>query len=877
LLPGQTFLPVDLAHNNYPWRGDTPHVLQNWLISDPLYELYPFLVSAVAAVKSGGAGLIWNPNLFLGHPAMADPLAQSFYPIFLFLGLIFGPARGMAIGLVLHVCLAGLFALSYANLLVRDRLAALLAGITYALGGFLVTWFEHTNWVATLTFAPGVLWMVELALQKRRIHYALWAGIFLALAILGGQYQFVVTLSAFLLPYAVGRNWIWRNEPNFAWYWPWLVVLVTVSLGVMLGGIAVGPFAEFLQESQRIRTRGLQDQLLLRQLITFVLPDFYGNPSFTNYWGVRNYSEVTLYTSVVALFLSLIALVEHRQFWIGYLGGLIVLLLYFVFAGPGVALLGTFPVIKYISLSRSTFLFPLLIGLLAASVLANPQVSNKSILVALGILSIAAAIAIASQFELVRAKWAAVEIGFLRAAGLIICAVGLLLIRNRFVFLRRLIDVGLICLVYVDLFLWGWRYNPAGSINRLLQSTPGIEYLQEHAAPYRVAALQQDGKTLFGPNILSTFGLAEPGGYTSAYSADLQALVRAGDPLVDVGWMASNQNILALSHPSTRLLDLLQVNHVVTLKPRDDPGIRVEFVNQQCVTTTDEITGPIAGHFTIRETAINRIDFLLRRVRPTIDGPLVFRLREDSPSGKLVVESKFTVGDIGPEGSYTLYFSPIEDAPGHSFAWELAAVDEDTPTGVALCQDKNSVASLSAYGADWAQVYGDEIFISERHAPLPRAYVVYGTEVYTESSRAISRLLDEQFDLRNMAVIPQDVGLPSITRYLADPATITEYWPTRVVLEGIAANKGFLILGDAYHPGWQAILNGRTVSVMKVNQVERGILVPAGPYRVIMYFTPKTLCYGAATSGVGLLLFITVWLLDHRRSKRRSSSLGSAE
>src|SRR5687767_9660701 len=82
LLPGRTFLPVDLARNNYPWREETPRLLQNWLISDPLYELYPFLTSAVAAVKSGEIGLLWNPDLFLGHPALADPLAQSFYPVF---------------------------------------------------------------------------------------------------------------------------------------------------------------------------------------------------------------------------------------------------------------------------------------------------------------------------------------------------------------------------------------------------------------------------------------------------------------------------------------------------------------------------------------------------------------------------------------------------------------------------------------------------------------------------------------------------------------------------------------------------------------------------------------------------------------------------
>ena len=41
---------------------------------------------------------MWNPYLFLGHPTIADPLAQPFYPVSIGLGLVFGIARGLAIG-----------------------------------------------------------------------------------------------------------------------------------------------------------------------------------------------------------------------------------------------------------------------------------------------------------------------------------------------------------------------------------------------------------------------------------------------------------------------------------------------------------------------------------------------------------------------------------------------------------------------------------------------------------------------------------------------------------------------------------------------------------------------------------------------------------
>ena len=91
--PGRTFLPVDLANLNLPWRDGSIRTLQNWLISDPLYQFFPFLVNATETIRHMGQWPIWNPRILLGHPVLADPLAQVFYPVFIALGLAFGAAR----------------------------------------------------------------------------------------------------------------------------------------------------------------------------------------------------------------------------------------------------------------------------------------------------------------------------------------------------------------------------------------------------------------------------------------------------------------------------------------------------------------------------------------------------------------------------------------------------------------------------------------------------------------------------------------------------------------------------------------------------------------------------------------------------------------
>ena len=64
LRPGYTFLPVDLATSNLPWRPVAPAALHNPLISDPLYEFYAFLAFAVTTVRQGDWPL-WNPYILL--------------------------------------------------------------------------------------------------------------------------------------------------------------------------------------------------------------------------------------------------------------------------------------------------------------------------------------------------------------------------------------------------------------------------------------------------------------------------------------------------------------------------------------------------------------------------------------------------------------------------------------------------------------------------------------------------------------------------------------------------------------------------------------------------------------------------------------------
>ncbi|XWX03441.1 YfhO family protein [Aggregatilineales bacterium SYSU G02658] len=79
---------------------------------------------------------------------------------------------------------------------------------------------------------------------------------------------------------------------------------------------------------------------------------------------------------------------------------------------------------------------------------------------------------------------------------------------------------------------------------------------------------------------------------------------------------------------------------------------------------------------------------------------------------------------------------------------------------------------------------------------------------------------------------------------------IAHYEPTRVVLR-VRANptSGYLILRDAYYPGWQATVNGQPAPVYRADVHFRAVYVPAGDVDVVFMFAPA-LWDGALKAGL---------------------------
>ena len=67
---------------------------------------------------------------------------------------------------------------------------------------------------------------------------------------------------------------------------------------------------------------------------------------------------------------------------------------------------------------------------------------------------------------------------------------------------------------------------------------------------------------------------------------------------------------------------------------------------------------------------------------------------------------------------------------------------------------------------------------------------------------------------------------------------IRHYENTKVVIEVDAAQSGFVVLHDVWHPWWTANVDGDDAPILRANVLFRAVQVPAGHHIVTFEFKP---------------------------------------
>jgi len=148
-------------------------------------------------------------------------------------------------------------------------------------------------------------------------------------------------------------------------------------------------------------------------------------------------------------------------------------------------------------------------------------------------------------------------------------------------------------------------------------------------------------------------------------------------------------------------------------------------------------------------------------------------------------------------------------------------------------------------------VHSGDVKVYQNLDNLPRAFVVHRARVLDDEA-AIAAMRDEAFRPGEEVILAEGEPLEGRSGR-DDEVEIVLYKPERVVVEARLAEEGYLVLTDAYYPGWRALVDGREVPIHRADVLFRAVRLPAGRHRVEFVYDPFSFKIGALISLAALL------------------------
>lgn len=588
LFSRRVLIPGDLLQFIYPWKtytsANTP--VRNPAVSDAVEYFYPARVYLYRRLSQGQVPL-WNPHQNAGQPFAATGQSMVFYPLNALLVLAAGPQDSFELFAFLHCAMAGFFIFLMLRGLKCRTHAALFGGVSYMFCGWLTAWTLFPPFQAAAAWAPLVLHFFGQSLRKNSWKNALCCGVAYGNLLLTGHMQIAayVLLAAIVLTCVYISPWPRRDKaPRISAMF--LLSGGALAAGLLIGAIQVLPTMDLLRESARTASRFSAMTVRPMQLITFFMPDFFGNPAEGRcLLRPEQYVYGMGYFGIGGLLLALSAPLLRRDRetvgWaivaaLGILGAAGVCFIMPLLSLPG---------LRMFQANRMLFLADL--GGVALAALAwetlsdrgrkSPSVNTPGISRTVLPAAVIAAIVL---FLLYRAgvrelmldprKTAVFEHPeFLRLLFFAACVVLAISLRG----LHRGAASGLmIAAAAVDLMTWGFKFNPAEPPESVYPTTPSIQYLLDKREPYRFQGLQGN---LF-PNSAMVYGLQDVHGYEPYALARYENLVRAvveRDKGKDPGYSA----VIMTNIHDVPFYNLANVRYVMSAAPLSGPANEFAF------------------------------------------------------------------------------------------------------------------------------------------------------------------------------------------------------------------------------------------------------------------------------------------------------------
>jgi len=283
--------------------------------------LFSFWRSFFAAGIVHGTGLpLWNPFVFSGTPFIGNPLSAMFYPVtwlFLFLNndTLFGYIY------ILDVILIGIFTFYYGREIDLSKFGALIAAISFMFCGVILPriFAGHLPTIDAFVWFTAALLFFERSCKSGKALYGICAGIALGMMFLAGEIQIALYGASATVLYVMLRVLLQNNSMPLRSKASRLLAIMVLSIAICgaISAIQLLPTWEFSQFSNRAGgvSYDFSTEMSLppSNMITLLIPDYFGSVGNTLIYPVYYYWEFCLYLGILPLILACAGLWFHNS------------------------------------------------------------------------------------------------------------------------------------------------------------------------------------------------------------------------------------------------------------------------------------------------------------------------------------------------------------------------------------------------------------------------------------------------------------------------------------------------------------------------------------------------------------------------------------
>ena len=862
---------------------------------------------------------LWDPQLLNGFPLFAEGQIGAFYPTHpLLYGLLpIDVATNYDILIQLAWVAVGTYL--FARALKLEPPSAALAAFAFGAGGFFVPRLQHMSVLATAAWLPWLLWGWEkysAALgRKARLRWFALLALFSGIQLTGGHPQFALLSAVLVVFYSIvrwppvsystagERGSVIRKIRNlFLEYLdlPHLVPVVAFfALGAALAAAQLLPTFEL--SSLTDRAAGLLPKFFNAYSLRLVHYLMLFNPFLLGDPYPKVSVETIGYVGLLPLFLALGAPLVRRDRRVAFFVLIALVALFLGLGDQNVFYRGLryLPLFNYFRVpSRFFFWYTFAAAMLAAItfdyLLARARTvlrytpAQRITLIALTVTVIAlAGLVPALPLDAWLGAWVWLPLVLALAAAWI------LLGARRGLFARPTLVMLSLGLVVIDMFFFAAVYSK--TYDAML---PAAEMFARPQVLSELTGLSpQDGRVLTSfwiypvaetmreslyPNISMFYGVSNSIGYTplipertSRYLDEMNA------PMLNL----SNIRYYLIPQmlpvdPATEGDDLKDVfapdyvGHTLVFAPTQASKLKVVSSLAQSVALTN---GEPVARISLTTQDGNGETFMLRAGTDTAEWAY-----ERSDVLKVIKHSMPSIATSFP--AYSAF--PVEQHAGHNYLAQFDLAQNGAPRTItsiliqplidpgllhieriSLAQDGQETSLAHLVGrSDQTLVYRDaqHVAVFENPDALARAFLVHAAHL-ADDAAALDEMKQDSFAPQQSLILADGAPMQAGGAQTADEAVrIVDYKPERVVLSVQASAPGYVLLADAWYPGWVAHLDGAEAPIRRADLIYRAVQVDSGAHEIVFEYRPTSLLVGAGISLLALLTLIGIVAVSRR-------------